>query len=151
MYNPEAIKTALSTYYKALSKLPYVEEDDILYPPASGWPNITASNLEALGKNESVIELLKHLPYLRSSGTEKGYAIYFATFAMDYSGAPFGEPMDVERAVDRLVPFLGADEWEIPAWVVPLTVSEDNVWGTWWLIDTTDGDYISKSTYLVRH
>lgn len=24
---------------------------------------------------------------------------------------------------------------------MPLTVSEDNVWGTWWLLDTTDGDF----------
>ncbi|PVH84705.1 hypothetical protein DL98DRAFT_452781 [Cadophora sp. DSE1049] len=97
-YQPAAIKTALSTYYKALSKLPYIEESDILYPPDSGWPNITASNFAPLGKSESVIELLKHLPYLRNPGKEKGYAISFSTFAIDYSAAPFAEPLDVDKA-----------------------------------------------------
>jgi hypothetical protein len=145
VYNPEVIKIALSTYYKALSKLPYVEESDIIYPPDAGWPNVTASNLELLGKNETVIELLKFLPYIRNPGKEKGYAIGFGTFAIDYSAAPFGEPMDVEKAEGYLIPYLGSKEWEIPSWVVPLTVSEDNVSGTWWLLDTTDGDFSSKA------
>lgn len=50
VYDPEAIKTALSTYYKAISKLPYVDEHDIIYPPDGGWPNITVLNFEALGR-----------------------------------------------------------------------------------------------------
>lgn len=143
-YDPEAIKTALSTYYKALSKLPYIEESDVIYPPEGGWSNITASNFEPLGKDESTIQLLKHLPYLRNPGKEKGYAISFGTFAIDYSTAPFTEPLDVKEA-ENLSPDLYWQEEKIKSWVVPLTVSEDNVWGTWWLLDTTDGDFPLKA------
>jgi len=145
-YDFEAIQTSLSTYYKALSKLPYVEESDIIYPPDGGWLNITAANFEPLGKNEVVIELLKHLPYLRNPGKEKGYAISFGTFAIDYSAAPFTEPLDVNKAESRS-PDLYWEEEKIKSWVVPLTVSEDNVWGSWWLLDVTDGDF-SPTAYI---
>ncbi|CAG8954972.1 hypothetical protein HYFRA_00008661 [Hymenoscyphus fraxineus] len=137
-YDPEAIKTALSTYYKALSKLPYVDESDIVYPPEGGWPNITASNFAPLGKTERVIELLKHLPYLRNNGKETGYAISFATFTIEYSAAPFTEPTDVEEA-DYWRPDLCWEEEPVKGWVVPLTMSEDNISGNWWLLDISDG------------
>ncbi|KAL5323793.1 hypothetical protein ACEPPN_008335 [Leptodophora sp. 'Broadleaf-Isolate-01'] len=137
-YDPEAIKVALSSYYQSLSKLPYIEASDISYPPKDGWPNITSLNFESLGKSESVLELLKYLPYLRNPGKEKGYAISFGTFAIDYSAAPFTDPLDISKA-ESLSPDLYWEEEKIKSWVVPLTVSEDNVWGSWWLLDTTDG------------
>lgn len=137
-YDPESIKAALKAYYKALSKLPYVEESDIVYPPAEGWPNITVSNFEPLGKTEAVIELLKHLPYLKNSDKEKGYAISFGTFPIDYSAAPFGEPIDMGKA-KYFSPDLYWPEDMVKSWVVPLTVSEDSEWGNYWLLDTTDG------------
>jgi hypothetical protein len=137
-YDPEAIKTALKTYYKALSKLPYVEASDIISPPSDGWPNITTSNFAPLQKNDTVIDLLKHLPYLRKSNGDKGYAIAFGTFPIDYSAAPFIEPVDMQKA-EYLSPDLVWPEEKIKSWVIPLTQSEDNVWGAWWLLDTTDG------------
>ncbi|KAH7321502.1 hypothetical protein BKA65DRAFT_82285 [Rhexocercosporidium sp. MPI-PUGE-AT-0058] len=137
-YDPEAIRTALSSYYTALSKLPYIEESDVIHPPSGGWPNITTSNFSPLGKDEVVIQLLKQLPYLRNPSKEKGYAISFGTFAIDYSAAPFTEPLDVKGAKDLSSDLYWPEE-NIRSWVVPLTISEDNVWGTWWLLDTTDG------------
>ena len=140
VYDPEAIKTALSTYYHALSRLPYIEASDVVSPSAAGWPNITATNFAPLGKNDTVIALLKHLPYLRNPGLPKGYAIAFETFAIDYSAAPFTEPLD-GHAAERLSPDQYEDEREkIKSWVVPLTMSQDQYSGSWWLLDTTDGD-----------
>jgi hypothetical protein len=98
IYDPEAIKTALSTYFHALSRLPYIEASDIVSPSAAGWPNITATNFAPLGKNSTVIALLKHLPYLRNPGLPKGYTIAFETFAIDYSAALFTEPLDGDSA-----------------------------------------------------
>ncbi|KAL2066091.1 hypothetical protein VTL71DRAFT_2162 [Oculimacula yallundae] len=138
IYDPEAIKTALSGYYKALSKLPYVEESDVVSPPDDGWPHITVSKFSPLGKDESVIELLRNLPYLRNPGKEKGYAIAFGTFVINYSSNPFTQPLNVEEA-KSMSPDLYWEEKKIKPWVVPLTMSEDNVWGDWWLLDTTDG------------
>jgi hypothetical protein len=138
-YDAEAIKTALSTYFYALSKLPYIEASDIVYPPATGWPNITATNFATLGKNETVIALLKHLPYLRNPGLPKGYAIAFETFAIDYSAAPFTEPLDGDAAEGLSPDQYEDDEGKIKSWVVPLTMSQDQYSGCWWLLDTTDG------------
>jgi hypothetical protein len=126
IYDPEAIKTALSTYFQALSKLPYIETSDIVYPPAAGWPNITTTNFAPLGKNETVIALLK-------------YAIAFETFAIDYSAAPFTEPLDGDAAEGWSPDQYEDDEGKIKSWVVPLTISQDQGSGCWWLLDTTDG------------
>lgn len=140
IYDAEAIKTALSTYYHALSRLPYIEASDIVSPPAVGWPNVTATNFAPLGKNDTVIALLKHLPYLRNPGLPKGYTIAFETFPIDYSAAPFTEPLDVDAA-ERLSPDqYEDDEDKIKSWVVPLTMSQDSDSGCWWLLDTTDGN-----------
>lgn len=143
VYDPEAIRIALSTYFQALSKLPYVDGSDILYPPSGGWPNITTSNLEPLEKNESVIEILKHLPYLRNPDKEKGYAISFGTFPIDYSAVPFVEPLDSDKA-KHWSPDVYWPEERIKSWVIPLTTSLDNVWGSWWLLDTTDGNPLCR-------
>ncbi|KAG9519614.1 hypothetical protein KCU93_g7973, partial [Aureobasidium melanogenum] len=139
IYDPEAIKTALSTYFQALSKLPYIEASDIVSPSAAGWPNITATNFAPLGKNETVIALLKHLPYLRNPGLPKGYAIALETFAIDYSAAPFTEPLDGDAAEGLSPDQYEDDEEKIKSWVVPLTMSQDQYSGCWWLLDTTDG------------
>jgi hypothetical protein len=139
-YEPEAIQTALSAYFHALSRLPYIEASDIVSPSAAGWPNINATNFAPLGKNETVIALLKHLPYLRNPGLPKGYAIAFETFLIDYSAVPFTEPLDGDAA-ERLSPDQYEDDKEkIKSWVVPLTMSQDQDSGSWWLLDTTDGD-----------
>ncbi|TGO70289.1 hypothetical protein BOTNAR_0002g00740 [Botryotinia narcissicola] len=137
-YKPESIIAAIETYYKALSKLPYVEESDIFSPPTSGWPNITESNFAPLEKTNAVIDLLKHLPYLRNPDKEKGYAIAFGTFPIDYTAAPFREPIDIQEA-KNFKPDLAWPEDAVKSWVIPLTMSEDNYWGNWWLLDTTDG------------
>ncbi|CZS88474.1 uncharacterized protein RAG0_00215 [Rhynchosporium agropyri] len=137
-YDPESIRTSLLSYFTALSKLPYVDESDIVYPPPGGWSNITKRNFAPLGKNDAVIDLLKFLPYLRNPGKEKGYAISFGTFPLDYSSTPFTPPLDVNETKE-LSPDRYCEEEKIKNWVVPLTVSEDRIWGDWWLLDTTDG------------
>jgi hypothetical protein len=150
IYDPDAIKTALSTYLHALSKLPYIEASDIVYPPATGWPNISATNFAPLGKNETVIALLKHLPYLRNPGLPKGYAIAFETFAIDYSVAPFTEPLDGDAVAELSPDQYEDDEEKVKSWVVPLTMSQDGYSGCWWLLDTTDGNLSSRKISNLR-
>lgn len=138
-YDREATIAALTEYYKALGKLPYVNEVDIIYPPPSGWPNITKENFAALEKNDEVIELLQRLPYLNNPNDwGKGYAVSFATFVIDYSSEPFGPQIDVKKAEYYSPDFAFPDE-KVKPWVIPLTWSEDNVVGAYLLLDTTDG------------
>lgn len=139
-YNADAVVEAITEHYLALSKLPFIDASDILYPPPTGWSNITVENFAPLKKTPEVIALLKRLPYLRNKNREgKEYIIAFHTFVIDYSRAPFETPLD-EDAVEALSPDYYFDEDEkLPAGVIPLTRAEDNVWGVWLLLDTTDG------------
>jgi hypothetical protein len=138
-YDREAIIAALTEYYKALSKLPYLDEEDIVYPPPSGWPNITKENFDVLGKHDEVVELLKRLPYLKNPNDwGKGYLVSFATYAIDYSSEPFQPPVNMEKAKYYSPDFAYREEMVKP-WVIPLTRPEDNVIGTYILLDITDG------------
>lgn len=81
-YNREQIVAAVTDFYQFLTTLPYVEPDDILYPPPEGWPQITKDRLAFLNKTNEVIELLRHLPYLDSSRGE--WIVFPWTNSCDY-------------------------------------------------------------------
>jgi hypothetical protein len=65
------VATTLLDFYNFLALLPWLKPSDILEPPARGWPNISSDNFAPLHKNNTVIKLLKHLPYLRMDGPFK--------------------------------------------------------------------------------
>ncbi|KAI9150512.1 hypothetical protein HJFPF1_10280 [Paramyrothecium foliicola] len=55
---------AVRDFYRFLTKM-YVDESRVIEPPAEGWPNITIDGFRGMRKTNEVIELLRHLPYLR--------------------------------------------------------------------------------------
>lgn len=139
-YDPDSIVATITEHYQALSQLPFIDESDILYPPSGGWPNITEENFAPLGKTPEVIALLKRLPYLRNKNNEgKEYIIAFHTFVIDYSNPPYQVPLDEDTADGYSPDYYYGDDEKLPPWVIPLTRAEDNVWGVWLLLDTTDG------------
>ncbi|KAF3040115.1 hypothetical protein E8E12_007859 [Didymella heteroderae] len=56
-------------YYHFLTKM-YLDESQIVEPPPGGWPNITPETMRPLGKTDVVVDLLRHLPYVKSSGDD---------------------------------------------------------------------------------
>ncbi|KAF2751024.1 hypothetical protein M011DRAFT_523918 [Sporormia fimetaria CBS 119925] len=68
-YCRRAVVKALTDYYVFLSKL-YFPESYILHAPPGGWPLITPEFCAP--KNEDVMDLLKHIPYLAPTGDETG-------------------------------------------------------------------------------
>jgi len=62
-YSQEETVRAFRDYYTFLTKM-YVGESRIAEPPPGGWPSITKERYRGMGKNDTVIELLRHLPYL---------------------------------------------------------------------------------------
>jgi hypothetical protein len=49
----------------------YMNESQVIYPPAEGWPSIVNADpakLQDLGKSDEVLSLLAHLPYIRCPG-----------------------------------------------------------------------------------
>ncbi|PPJ57883.1 hypothetical protein CBER1_00202 [Cercospora berteroae] len=65
-YSREATIAAFKDYFLFLTKL-YLNPEQIAFPPEEGWEEITITNMQPLGKTDEVIELLQHLPYIKSS------------------------------------------------------------------------------------
>lgn len=71
---------AMRSYYDFLTKF-YLDEHEIIEPPEGGWPHITPDTSKHLGKTDRVIDLLRHLPYMRrpiETGCQGGPRCYFA-------------------------------------------------------------------------
>lgn len=146
-YNREATIAAVTAFYQSLSTLPHFDLSDILYPPPTGWPNITKDSFSAYDKSEEVIELLRHLPYLNPysftvgsgpKGEYHGQCDYL--LAPDTLCINYSDEKHHHLADGRIYNGEGSGPLriEIPPWVVPLTRSVDN-YGIWLLFDTTDG------------
>lgn len=68
-YNRDEVASSISSLYKLLTKLPYVDPDALFYPPNeennNGWTGINETELRKRGKTDEIIDLLRHLPYLK--------------------------------------------------------------------------------------
>ncbi|OLN87543.1 hypothetical protein CCHL11_06201 [Colletotrichum chlorophyti] len=67
-YSRAATIAAISSYYDFLTKM-YLNESKVIHPPSGGWPSIVNADpdaLRTLGKSDEVLQLLAHLPYIRS-------------------------------------------------------------------------------------
>lgn len=62
-YSETATIAAIRSYYEFLTKL-YLPAAAIKEPPPTGWPETTPEAFAPLNKNETVVSLLAHLPYL---------------------------------------------------------------------------------------
>lgn len=133
--------------------MPFVEPEDILYPPPSGWPNITPSRFAPMRKNDTVIDLLAHLPYIANQGRgprpgKKWYdragstCLWFQTYALNYTDEDFQhDPLDMDRLEIQRLPGADPEYWEpIPAHVAVWTEPEIPTVGHTFLIDTMDGE-----------
>jgi hypothetical protein len=125
---------AIRDYYHFLTKL-YLDDSEILEPPAGGWPSITA---ETCGKNEEVVALLRALPYMpnKNDGTDAQATpwCYFHNWSEACSYVASGESdVKTNRVLTEVVGYVD----DIPDHVVGLTLSQDD-WGTF-LLDTKLG------------
>lgn len=68
-YSRQGTIAAITRYYKFLIDM-YMDSDVVEYPPETGWPEITPATMQAIGKTDEVIELLRHLPYIRHGDHE---------------------------------------------------------------------------------
>ena len=83
MYSRDETVKAILAFYQQLIKHPYLDSAALLIPPPSGWTTIDEPALRAIGKTDTVIDLLRHLPYL--SGKDDGYTINYETVPIDFT------------------------------------------------------------------
>ena len=75
--------------------MPTYDQSDLMIAPESGWPDITSERLSDFGKNETVVELLKHLPYLNMEAPAQSTSSLLQrsrlTTVANHSQTPFGK------------------------------------------------------------
>jgi hypothetical protein len=132
-YSREDAVAAVRSYYEFLAFMGAIPESAVLEPPTSGWAELSSEALSALEKDETVIDLLKHLPYI-DDRVDGNTEIAFKTKAINYCGSDFRWCIDHDKLEGIVVP-VGAGN--IPSYVAVL--SEGGRYGSWLLLDTQKG------------
>ncbi|ETS85645.1 hypothetical protein PFICI_03670 [Pestalotiopsis fici W106-1] len=134
-YHDECV-AAISDYYDFLTSL-YLDESSVLRPPPGGWSEITPETMHGLGKSDTVINLLRHLPYIRTDG-ERIQAAPWVEFA-NWADTPCASDEDGENARICSEPPEYVESDSIPAHVIGLTACESAELGGYFLLDTELG------------
>lgn len=120
MYSRDEICHAVLKFYHQILRHPYLDDDILIIPPPQGWSSINTT----AGKDETVVDLLRHLPYLsRSSPSSGQLLIYPGTIPICYQGR---EEQHREQ------------EYPLPAHCVYLARREDYL-GRDLILDTSNG------------
>ncbi|OTA54214.1 hypothetical protein K449DRAFT_202600 [Hypoxylon sp. EC38] len=113
MYSRDETVNAVLRFYHEVIRHPYLNDDILIVPPPNGWDSI---NIQ--GKNEVVLDLLRHLPYLQPERQYERLLVHWETIPTCYSD-------------DR-------EFYPLPAHCVYLTRSLDRE-GTSLILDTNEG------------
>jgi hypothetical protein len=74
-YSRDEAVAELMSFYEFLVGL-HLPDDAIKRPPVGGWPQVTSDQLGFLNRNETVVDLLRHLLYLRTDEYRYPFMIY---------------------------------------------------------------------------
>ncbi|KZV81332.1 hypothetical protein EXIGLDRAFT_613040 [Exidia glandulosa HHB12029] len=119
LYSRDDTVNAVLQFYEQIIRHPHLDDSALVLPPPTGWDSIT--NVD--GKNETVLDLLRHLPYLRPQGPYERLLVNYETIPVLHTDSH-----------DRL----GEDVYPLPAHCVYLTHSVDHL-GTSLILDTNEG------------
>lgn len=144
-YSRDSAVKAVRSYYTFLAaKFGAIRSSCIIKPPVGGWPNVTTASLASLEKTDEVVDLLRHLPYIKGDSEVKWNAkIAPETEAFRYGGANVMPPNGT--ASDGWPPGAG----EIPAHVAVLTMGAR--YGSWLLLDTIEGQHTTSDIFTLKY
>lgn len=143
-YDRDVVVRCIKRHYELLVKAAYLDSAEIRYPPNGGWSDeqLAVDILRVFGRSEEVIDLLRHLPYVKQLDGDSKDEIYFGTRHLSYlrDTWPF-KSLAVEECqgmnlFDKLL-MPTPENW--PASYIALT---QDIYGTWWVIDTAKGQMI---------
>lgn len=88
-YSRDELVSELKSYYEFLTQL-YLPPEVVQYPPEGGWEHITPEFIKSfcLGKNDTVADLMKHIPYIRRTKEDDWdpWMVYEGATAVDFTG-----------------------------------------------------------------
>ena len=158
-YSRQEVIDAATDFYTFLTHL-HVPDATLLIAPSTGWPDITAESHALFHKNDEVLELMRHLPYIERHNHSTAHPVYPLTAYVDYEGPYVRKKMAFAKRTNQELDLLfiepdNEDEW-IPLDVLCLANETCGADGCWFLLDTTDiRAFISLATpasgRLARH
>ncbi|OBT46082.1 hypothetical protein VE00_02822 [Pseudogymnoascus sp. WSF 3629] len=138
LYNQSTLTPLLTHHYTTLSQICYITPSSILLPPPTDWPStrLSTPSLRLIGRNETVISLLQHIPYL-----DKEYQVWPETEHLKYLDWKWD---DADTITKRMAQERGGggDIYPFSPFSSPLAsmVTLTHEWGgVWWVIDTDTG------------
>lgn len=144
VHDRDLLVKCVTRFYELLVHAAYLPASMIEYPPPTGWTDeeLTVDMLRALGRNETVIDLLRHMPYIK---LEPKYEVWEVTVAINFlrvndaynfNGATTPKELYGKGLGDFcLIPDDGnRPHW--PAGLISLTTGRESVS---WVIDTDEG------------
>ncbi|OHW95290.1 hypothetical protein CSPAE12_06036 [Colletotrichum incanum] len=88
-YSRNELVSELTSYYEFLTQL-FLPPEVVQYPPEGGWEHITPEFVDSfcLGKNDTVADLMKHIPYVRRTKEDdwEPWMVYESATAVDFTG-----------------------------------------------------------------
>lgn len=119
MYFCDETVNAVLNFYQQVIRHPYLENSALILPSPTGWVSI--ENVD--GKNETVLDLLRHLPYLRAENPYEQLLVNYEATPVVYANSQ-----------DRL----GEATYPSPAHCLYFTQSADHL-DTSLILDTDQG------------
>ena len=133
-YSLDEVVKELTKFYEFLVSM-YFPADALKYSPEGGWPGITPERLAFMNKDEEVITLLKHIPYIRREDSLTPYYIYEHRVCSDYSGKFFEDFAVRYQSKRRFDP----PEMDKEPHVATLAVADPSHSGHYMYFDTKTG------------
>ncbi|KAH7084759.1 hypothetical protein BKA63DRAFT_2294 [Paraphoma chrysanthemicola] len=154
-YDRDVVVQCVKRHYELLIRAAYLDPNALESPPSEGWNDdqLIVDALRALGRSEKVIDLLRHLPYIKPHFDMIRYEVWEETFSINYLREHTrGDDMltvDNCRRVGRQLGdvLLMPDDADWPPSFVSLTQGSE---ATWWVIDTDDGIVFPTGIHTVN-
>lgn len=82
-FDRDKVIAAVTDYYEWLLRL-HLRPDNLRRPPPGGWPEISPERFK-MGKTDTVIDLVKHLPYVENDDNFVPLLVWSFSSSSDYS------------------------------------------------------------------
>ena len=144
-YSRDEVVREVTSFYTFLTTL-YIPSSALRFPPDGGWPNINAQSYSFLHKNDTVIDLLRCLPYITRADSSIAHEIYPLTAVVDYEGEQMQRSIRWARAYGKekvdlfaIEPATSEGQTSVPAHMLALASETNGANGFFFLLNTDRG------------
>ena len=135
VYSRDEIVKEVNSFYELLTGL-HIPESALKRPPTGGWPDITRERYAWLKKDDTVIDLKRHLPFIYKEDHSEGHEIFTLTAAVDYNGPHVldcmerGDTYNIEPEMELTT---------VPPYILTLATETSGADGCWIFVNTKRG------------